>query len=95
MSLVFVQTDTWQTCVVRRYRTSVFMQTDTCQRCVRQPVGDSVGIRVGNLSVNVAKARNFFASLCEILTGYIPSVLESKTPLAIRWKSVGECGKIP
>jgi hypothetical protein len=78
---------------------SVFVQTDTCQRCVRQPVGDSVGVKVGNavgnLSVNVAKSRNFFATLCEIPTGYIPSVLESETSSAIRRKSVGECGKIP
>ena len=48
---------------------------------VRQPVGDSVGISVGkavgNPSVNVAKSRNFFATLCEIPTGYIPSVYPS------------------
>jgi hypothetical protein len=77
----------------------VFVQTDTCQRCVRQPIGDSVGIRVGNAvgnpSVNVAKSRNFFATLCETPTGYIPLVLELETPSAIRRKSVGECGKIP
>ena len=45
------------------------------------PVGDSVGISVGNAvgnpSVNVAKSRNFFATLCEIPTGYIPSVYPS------------------
>jgi hypothetical protein len=67
---------------------SVFMQTDTCQTCVRQPVDDSVGIRVenavGNPSMNVAKSRNFFATLCEIPTGYILLVLESETPSAIR-----------
>ena len=40
-------------------------------------VGDAVGIDVGNPSVNVAKSRNFFASLCEIPTGYIPSVYPS------------------
>jgi len=60
---------------------SVIVQTDTCQTCVRQPVGDSVGISVGNAvgnpSVNVAKSRNFFATLCEIPTGYIPSVYPS------------------
>ena len=37
-------------------------------------VGDAVGIGVGNAvgnpSVNVAKSRNFFATLCEIPTGY-------------------------
>ena len=41
-------------------------------------IGDAVGIGVGNSvgnpSVNVAKSRNFFATLCEIPTGYIPSV---------------------
>jgi hypothetical protein len=66
---------------------------------LRQPIGDSVGIRVGkavgNPSVIVAKSRNFFATLCEIPTGYIPSVLESKTPSVIHRKSVGEYGKIP
>ena len=40
-------------------------------------IGDAVGIGVGNSvgnpSVNVAKSRNFFATLCEIPTGYIPS----------------------
>ena len=45
------------------------------------PVGDSVGISVGKsvgkTSVNVAKSRNFFATLCEIPTGYIPSVYPS------------------
>jgi hypothetical protein len=45
------------------------------------PVSDSVGISVGNAvgnpSVNVAKSRNFFATLCEIPTGYIPSVYPS------------------
>ena len=45
------------------------------------PVGDSVGISVensvGKTSVNVAKSRNCFATLCEILTGYIPSVYPS------------------
>jgi hypothetical protein len=45
------------------------------------PVGDSVCIgdenAVGNPSVNVAKSRNFFATLCEIPTGYIPSVYPS------------------
>jgi hypothetical protein len=50
----------------------------TCQTCVRQPVGDSVGISVGksvgNPSVNMAKSRNFFATLCEIPMGYILSV---------------------
>ena len=60
---------------------SVIVQTDMCQTCVRQPVGDSVGISVekavGNPSVNVAKSRNFFATLCEIPTGYIPSVYPS------------------
>jgi hypothetical protein len=60
---------------------SVFVQTDTCQTCVRQPVSDSVGIRVrnavGNPSVNVAKSRNFFATLCEIPTGYMLSVYPS------------------
>jgi len=60
---------------------SVFVQTDTCQTCVRQPVGDSVGIRVGNVvdnpSVNVEKSRNFFTTLCEIPTGYMPSVYPS------------------
>jgi hypothetical protein len=78
---------------------SVFVQTDTCQTCVRQPVGDSVGIRVGNAvgnpSVNVAKSRNFFATLCEIPTGYISSILESETPSTIRRKFISECGKIP
>jgi len=43
-----------------------------------KPVGDAVGIRVGKsvgkTSVNVAKSRNFFATLCEIPTGYSPSV---------------------
>jgi len=67
---------------------SVFVQMDTCQTCMRQPVGDSIGIRVGNAvrnpSVNVAKSRNFFATLCEIPTGYIPLVLESETPSEIR-----------
>ena len=29
---------------------------------------------VGDPSVNVAKSRNFFATLCEIPTGYSPSV---------------------
>ena len=62
-------------------------------------IGNSVGIRVGkavgNPSVSVAKSRNFFATLCEIPTGYIPSVLESEKPSVIRWKSVGEGGKIP
>jgi hypothetical protein len=60
---------------------SVIVQTDTCQRCVRQPVGDSVGISVGNAvgnpSVNVAKSCNFFATLCEIPTGYIPLIYPS------------------
>ena len=46
-------------------------------------VGDAVGIGVGNAvekpSVNVAKSRNFFATLCEIPTGYIPSVYTSGT----------------
>ena len=37
-------------------------------------VGDAVGIGVGNPLVNVAKSRNFFATLCEIPTGYIPLV---------------------
>jgi len=41
---------------------------------VGNAVGISVGISVGNPSVNVAKSRNFFATLCEIPTGYIPSV---------------------
>jgi len=74
-------------------------------------VGNAVGIRVDrhvsdiraitrrqsvrNPSVNVAKSCNFFATFCEIQTGYIPSVLESETPSAIRRKAVGECGKIP
>jgi hypothetical protein len=62
-------------------------------------VGNSVGIRigkaVGNPSVSVAKSRNFFATLCEIPTGYMPSVLESEKPSVILRKSVGECGKIP
>jgi len=44
-------------------------------------VGDAVGIgvgkAVGNPSVNVAKSRNFFPTLCEIPTGYIPSVYPS------------------
>ena len=44
-------------------------------------VGDVVGIGVGKAvgkpSVNVAKSRNFFATLCEIPTGYIPSVYPS------------------
>jgi hypothetical protein len=44
-------------------------------------LGDSVGISVGksvsNPSVNVAKSRNFFATLCEIPTGYILSVYPS------------------
>ena len=44
-------------------------------------IGDAVGIgvgnSVGNLSVNVAKSRNFFATLCEIPTGYSPSVYTS------------------
>ena len=40
-------------------------------------VGDAVGIGVGKPSVNVAKSRNFFATLCEIPTGYIPSVYPS------------------
>jgi len=31
----------------------------------------------GKPSVNVAKSRKFFATLCEILTGYIPSVYPS------------------
>jgi hypothetical protein len=57
---------------------SVFVQTDTCQTCVRQPVGDSIGMSVGksvgNPLVNVAKSRNFFATLCEIPMGYISSV---------------------
>jgi hypothetical protein len=57
---------------------------------VRQPVGDSVSSRVGkavgNSSVSVAKSRNFFAILCEIPTGYIPSVLESEKPSVIRRK---------
>jgi hypothetical protein len=56
---------------------SVIVQTDTCQTCVRQPVGIGVGNSVGNPSVNVAKSRNFFATLCEIPTGYIPSVYPS------------------
>jgi hypothetical protein len=42
----------------------------------------------------VAKSRNFFATLCEIPTGYIPSVLESEKPSVSHRKSVGECGKI-
>jgi hypothetical protein len=62
---------------------------------VGNAVGISVGISVGNPSVNVVKSRNFFATLCEIPTGYIPSV----NPSVKRWKSrrqsVGECGKIP
>jgi hypothetical protein len=65
---------------------------------MRQPVGDFVGSRVGkavdNPSVSVAKSRNFFATLCEIPTGYISSVLESEKPSVLRRKSVGECGKI-
>ena len=36
-----------------------------------------VGNAVGNPSVNVAKSCNFFATLCEIPTGYIPSVYPS------------------
>ena len=44
-------------------------------------VGDAVGIgvekAVGNPSVNVAKSRNFFATLCEIPTGYSTSVYPS------------------
>ena len=44
-------------------------------------VGDAVSIGVGNAvgkpSVNVAKSRNFFATLCEIPTGYRPSVYPS------------------
>ena len=44
-------------------------------------IGDSVGIGVGNSvrnpSVNVAKSCNFFATLCEIPTGYSPSVYPS------------------
>ena len=40
-------------------------------------VGDAVGIGIGNPSVNVAKSRNFFATLCEIPTGYSPSVYTS------------------
>ena len=44
-------------------------------------VGDAVGIGVGNAvgkpSVNVAKSCNFFATLCEIPTGYSPSVYPS------------------
>jgi hypothetical protein len=44
-------------------------------------VGDAVGIgignSVGNPSVNVAKSRNFFSTLCEIPTGYSPSVYPS------------------
>ena len=77
---------------------SVYVQTDTCQACVRQPVGDSVGSgvgkTVGNPSMSMAKSRIFFATLCEIPTGYIPSVLESEKPSVSRQKSVGECGKI-
>jgi hypothetical protein len=60
---------------------SVFVQTDTCQTCVWQSVGDAVGFdvgkAVGNPSVNVAKSRNFFATLCEIPMGYIPLVYPS------------------
>jgi len=67
---------------------SVYVQTDTCQACVRHAVGNSVGSRVGksvgNPSVSVAKSRNFFATLCEIPTGYMPSVLESEKPSVIR-----------
>jgi hypothetical protein len=63
---------------------SVYVQTDTCQACVRHAVGNSVGSRVGKSvgkpSVSVAKSRNFFATLCEIPTGYMPSVLESEKP---------------
>ena len=44
-------------------------------------VGDAVGIgvgkAVGKTSVNVAKSRNFLATLCEIPTGYSPSVYPS------------------
>ena len=40
-------------------------------------VGIGVGKAVGNPSVNVAKSRNFFATLCEIPTGYSPSVYTS------------------
>jgi hypothetical protein len=61
---------------------SVYMQMDTCQACVRQPVGSRVGNVVDNPSVIVEKSRNFFATLCEIPTGYILSVLESEKPSA-------------
>jgi len=71
---------------------SVYVQTDTCQACVRQTVGNSVGshieISIGNPSVSVAKSRNFFATLCEIPTGYMPSVLESEKPSVNVAKSV-------
>ena len=40
-------------------------------------VGIGVGNAVRNPSVNVAKSRNFFATLCEIPTGYSPSVYTS------------------
>ena len=40
-------------------------------------VGDAVGNSVENPSVNVAKSCNFFATLCEIPTGYNPSVYPS------------------
>jgi len=36
---------------------SVFVQTDTCQTCVRQPVGDSIGIRVENTVGNSLEIR--------------------------------------
>jgi hypothetical protein len=73
---------------------SVFVQTDTCQTCVRQPVDDSIGIKVENTVGNPSEIRRwmwqnpvfFFATLCEIPTGYIPSVLELETSSAIhRW----------
>jgi hypothetical protein len=61
---------------------SVYVQTDTCQACVRQPIGSRVGNAVSNPSVIVAKSRNFFATLCEIPMGYIPSIVESEKPSA-------------
>ena len=44
---------------------------------VGDAVGISVGKSVGKTSVNVAKSRNCFATLCEIPTGYSPSVYPS------------------
>ena len=60
---------------------SVMCRRTRVRHACGKPVGDTVGISVGKsvgkTSVNVAKSRNFFATLCEIPTGYSPSVYPS------------------